>query len=160
MGDDVEIRRLCYEQLLNSHTEHYGEPNEIQKDYLRQLAQDMTERTDVPVATQQTRRQYALKALRTALEVMLMMKENFSRREQLIAGAVTDSLSEDEWNEFEQARAADSTIDEELAELRATAARLEAADITWREAAVPASLEERILNQTSEPDQGPEQQDR
>lgn len=78
-----------------------------------------------------------------------------SRREELIAGALTGSLSDAEWQELDQARAADPTIDAELAELRATASRLDAADLSWREEAPPASLEERIRAATSESEEEP-----
>lgn len=81
-----------------------------------------------------------------------------SRREELIAGALTGSLSDAEWQELDQARAADPTIDAELAELaelRATASRLDAADLSWREETLPASLEERIRAATSESEEEP-----
>lgn len=86
---------------------------------------------------------------------MLTMGEMPSRREELIAGALTGSLSDAEWQELDQARAADPTIDAELAELRATASRLDAADLSWREEALPASLEERIRAATSESEEEP-----
>lgn len=77
-----------------------------------------------------------------------------SRREELIAGALRGDLSDDEWLEFERARAADPTLDAEFAELRETAARLDAADVTWREENTPASLEERISAETPEDGHG------
>lgn len=79
------------------------------------------------------------------------MQEMTSQREELIAGALTGSLSHAQRREFHQARAADPTVDSELAELRATAARLDAADLTWREDPLPSGLEERILAATGQP---------
>ncbi|MGJ9373293.1 hypothetical protein [Nesterenkonia sp. CF4.4] len=73
-----------------------------------------------------------------------------SQRESLIAGALTGSLHEDEWQDLDRARAADPAIDAELEELREVIARLDAADMTWREESLPAGLEERILAETIE----------
>lgn len=75
-----------------------------------------------------------------------------SRREELLAAALTGDLSNDEQREFDQARAADTSIDAELAELRATAALMQASKLTWREEPPPSGLEERILTETSEAD--------
>lgn len=83
---------------------------------------------------------------------MRMMERMLSRREELIAGASTGDLSDEEWREFDQARTADPSMDAELAELWDTAARLDAADVTWREEAPPSGLLERILAATSEPE--------
>lgn len=80
-----------------------------------------------------------------------------SRREELIAGALSNDLSDEEWQEFNQARAADRSIDAELAELRATATRLNTADITWQEEAPSPALEERIRTATSEAALGPDE---
>ncbi|MGJ9373785.1 hypothetical protein [Nesterenkonia sp. CF4.4] len=75
-----------------------------------------------------------------------------SQRESLIAGALTGNLKDDEWQEFDQARAADPAIDTELEELRDMLARLDAADVTWREESLPAGLEKRIMAATIEAD--------
>lgn len=78
------------------------------------------------------------------------MREMPSRREELIAGALAGDLSDDEQQEFNEARAADPSIDVELAELRAATARLEASEVTWREESPPSGLEERIRRATFE----------
>ncbi|WP_152539216.1 hypothetical protein [Nesterenkonia sp. AN1] len=88
------------------------------------------------------------------------MTEMPSRRAELIAGALTGDLSDHERLELDQARAADPSIDVELAELRSAAARLDAADITWREEPPPASLAERIRAATSEAAPDSEDEDR
>lgn len=81
-----------------------------------------------------------------------MTKKSSSRRESLIAGALTGNLSDEERQELDQARTADPTIDAELEELRQMVERLDAADVTWREGSVPASLEKRILVEIIEDD--------
>lgn len=73
-----------------------------------------------------------------------------SRREELIAGALTGDLTDAERQEFDQARAEDPSIDAELAALRGTFARLEAADLSWQEETPPSGLEERIRRATAE----------
>lgn len=83
-----------------------------------------------------------------------------SRRAELIAGALTGDLSDQERLEFDRARAADPSIDIELAELRPAAARLNAADMTWREEELPASLAERIRAATSKAVTDSENEDR
>lgn len=83
-----------------------------------------------------------------------------SRRAELIAGALTGDLSDQERLEFDQARAADPSIDVELAELRAAAGRLDAAHLTWSEEELPASLGERIRAATSEAAPDSEAEDR
>lgn len=82
------------------------------------------------------------------------MQEMPSRREELIGAALTGDLSETEKREFDQAQAqaSDPSISAELAKLRATAARLAAADVSWQEQAPPAGLEERIRRVISESD--------
>ncbi|MBO0596492.1 hypothetical protein I2485_04150 [Nesterenkonia sp. E16_7] len=80
------------------------------------------------------------------------MTETPSRREELLAGALAGDLSDEERREFDRARAADPSIDAELAELRATAARMKATGVAWREEPPPPGLEERILAETSEAD--------
>lgn len=74
------------------------------------------------------------------------------RRGSLIAGALTGSLSDDERQELDRARVVDPTIDEELACLRETVKRLDAATVTWREGNVPAGLEDRILAEIAQED--------
>lgn len=81
------------------------------------------------------------------------MKDIPARREELIAAALTGDLHGDEREAFDQARTADPSIDEDLEELRSAAARLDAAEITWREEAAPPSLLKRILSKTSDSDQ-------
>lgn len=78
------------------------------------------------------------------------MKDIPSRREELIAGALAGDLRGAEWLEYEQARAEDPTIDTELGELRETSARLNAAQLTWREVSLPMGLEESIRAAISE----------
>lgn len=80
------------------------------------------------------------------------MTETPSRREELLAGALVGDLSDDEQREFDRARAADPSIDAELAELRATAARMKATGVAWREESPPPGLEARIRADTSEAD--------
>lgn len=81
-----------------------------------------------------------------------MLNDIPSRRESLIAAALTGNLSEGERRELDRARAADPTIDAELEELRQTVHRLDAANVTWRECSMPAGLEERILAEIAEDD--------
>lgn len=88
-----------------------------------------------------------------------MMERMLSRREELTAGALTGDLSDEQWREFDQARTADPSIDAELTELWDIAARLDAADVTWREEAAPSGLLERILAGTSEPERRHEDED-
>lgn len=71
-----------------------------------------------------------------------------SRREILIAGALTGNLSDGERQEFDQARAVDPTIDVELGEFREIIGRLDRAEVVWREESLPAGLEARILAET------------
>lgn len=75
-----------------------------------------------------------------------------TRREELIAGALSGDLSEVEQREFDQSLAADPSIGAELAKLREMSARLKAADVSWQEEALPPGLGERIRRLTSEAD--------
>ncbi|MGJ9373811.1 hypothetical protein [Nesterenkonia sp. CF4.4] len=75
-----------------------------------------------------------------------------SQREELIAGALTGDLSDAEWKQLNQARSEDPSIDAELEELRAMAARLDEAEVAWREGPPPAGLKERVLSATFEAD--------
>lgn len=75
-----------------------------------------------------------------------------SRREELIAGALTGDLNDQELCELEKLRAADPSIDATLAALREAATRLSAANVLWREEKPSPELEERIRTATSELD--------
>lgn len=79
-----------------------------------------------------------------------MTPEASSRRRELIAGALTDDLSDAEWEELNKARTADPSIDVEIAELRAISDRLDAQGLTWREESPSEGLEERIRAATSQ----------
>ncbi|MGJ9405715.1 hypothetical protein ACHABQ_05265 [Nesterenkonia aurantiaca] len=79
-----------------------------------------------------------------------MTPEASSRREELIAGALTDDLSDAEWEELNDARTADPSIDVEIAELSAIAERLDGRGLTWREESPSRGLEERIRAATSQ----------
>lgn len=75
------------------------------------------------------------------------------RRQNLIAGALTDHLTEEEWREFDRARAADPTVNDELEQLREILARLDAAKVAWHEEDLPPGLHDRILAATVMADQ-------
>lgn len=78
------------------------------------------------------------------------MKDESARREELIAAALTGDLTDAERQEFDRAATEDPSIVEELEELRGTAARLDAAEVTWVEGTASEELEKRILAATSE----------
>ena len=72
------------------------------------------------------------------------------RREELVAGALTDHLTDVEREELNSSRQTDPSIDVELAELHVAADRLKASGLTWLEETLPPGLEERIRAATSQ----------
>lgn len=76
------------------------------------------------------------------------MKDGFPRREELIAAALTGDRTEADRRELAQAQAADPSMIAELEELRAITTRLDGADISWSEEALPSGLEFSILAAT------------
>lgn len=77
------------------------------------------------------------------------MAEQETRREELIAAALAGELTAAERQEFAGASARDPSMVADLAELRATAAQLDAAQLTWREEEASPDLAERIVAVTS-----------
>ena len=47
MEEQIQTRRVFYDHMCASHLLNYGEPNDIQRDYLRQLAHDLVESLDI-----------------------------------------------------------------------------------------------------------------
>lgn len=71
------------------------------------------------------------------------------RAAELIAGAVAGDLTADEVAELDRLRAADPTIDHEIASLRAVADRISAHDLDWVEVSADDALRDRISAATS-----------
>lgn len=71
------------------------------------------------------------------------------RAAELIAGAVAGDLTADEVAELDRLRAADPTIDHEIASLRAVADRISAHDLDWVEVSADDALRDRITAATS-----------
>ncbi|WP_146131188.1 hypothetical protein [Nesterenkonia sandarakina] len=79
-----------------------------------------------------------------------MEEDAYSRREELIAGALTGHLTDAEREELNNTRQADPSIDVELAELRVVAKRLKESGLTLSDETMPPGLEERIRAATSQ----------
>lgn len=106
--------------------------------------QELSEQIGVPVATLGRACATGCDHCGRHWQVILTTGEGPPQREALIAGAPTGDLSKDEWQELQQPRATDPTINEKLAEHRGTAERLDTTDVTWREEAAPLSPAKRI----------------
>lgn len=76
--------------------------------------------------------------------------DSFSRREELVAAALTGDMTEDERQEYAAMVADDPTMLEDLEELRAMTVMLDGGDTVWREEQPSADLIDRIVAATED----------